>query len=175
MLTYQTDPQVFQRLREDWLQKLGEDTWDHFDLELIPVLKKFNQIPGLVTFMSCAGHPERERESASGKVLYITFGFQSEGIAALLQIYEVLQERYVQRFPKHDWRGPRNLKLTFSVRAHAPRPNQPPAWWKSVSIGLDIPMGADGECVKEFFLPQMLQVLDAYLDLQKPSDQETPQ
>lgn len=127
---FHTQPDIFDAIREGWLRIEAEGTFEGIDPEVVPVLKLFNQLPGVVSFMSCAGHFEKKRSTT-----YVSFAFTAEGLVVVTEVFSRLREKYIRRWPKHNTLdpSPRNLILGFSSRGWI-NDEIDCDWWNSGSI-----------------------------------------
>lgn len=67
------------------------------DPEFIPLLKRLNDIPGLVTVWCCTGHPKPE-EGESDR-FYVVFGVDASGLQALERIYRRMSQHLYRPIP----------------------------------------------------------------------------
>lgn len=136
---FHSQPEVYAQLKQDWLDTLAEGKFEGFDQELIPLLKKFNQLPGVVSFMSCTGHMSNDGLTVSKNhhSFYLTFAFDEQGLNVITNVFDKLREKVESEWPHHSslyFPSPRSLALSFSVRALASISE--PKWWNSGCIAL---------------------------------------
>lgn len=131
---FHTDPVVFAALRDRWRSIEAEGTFEGIDPELIPMLKLFNQLPGVASFMSCVGHHGQNSKCNN----YLSFAFNEQGLGSVTEVFARLRTKFVDRWPRHAVARqptPRDLVLSFSVRSlRQDEEDNVPLWWNSGCI-----------------------------------------
>ncbi|MNU19506.1 hypothetical protein D3C71_77350 [compost metagenome] len=119
--------------RWEMLKDLSDWASVGVDVELETSLRLLNQLPGVVTFMSCAGHPDVVSKSREAQTtLYVSMAITDESHLPLLALTSELQDSMLRWGV--EW--PRNLSLTYSMRGYVPSgmTREDVVWWRSACL-----------------------------------------